>query len=163
MAKNIFLGTATSVTQVDTYTPADPNTGDIFYLTLNGTDGIDTQVSFTVAGTQTVAAVTAGLHAAWGAAGLSAYATSADGTTELTLTALTPGVGFTVTPSIFDGAGGAAPTLAKAATTPNGGANDWQDASNWSLGNVPGENGAGEDTKPPKILLLSSSGERPYL
>ncbi len=145
MAKNIFLGTAVAVSQVDTYTPANPNTGDIYYLTLNGFDGRQIQVSFTVAGTETVAAVTAGLHAAWTASDAATYATSADGTTVLTLTAITSGVGFTVTPSIYDGSGGSAPTLSKAATTANGGPGDWSDATNWSLGTVPGA-ASGEDT-----------------
>lgn len=145
MAINNWLGTATAGSQVDTYTPANPNTGDIYFLTLNKFDGMDIEVSFTVAGTETVAAVTAGLEAAWLASDASTYATAADGTTELTLTAVTAGVGFNVTPSVFDGSGGAAPTMPKVATTANAGPNSWDDPNNWSEGTIPGAT-AGEDT-----------------
>jgi hypothetical protein len=145
MAINKWLGTATAVSQVDTYTPADPNTGDIYFLTYNGFDGADIEVSFTVAGTETVAAVTAGLHAAWTASAASGFATSTDGTTELTLTAITAGSAFNVTPSIFDGSGGSAPTLPRVATTKNEGPQDWSSTANWSEGTIPGAT-AGEDT-----------------
>ena len=134
MATNKWLGTATAVVQLDTYTPANANTGDEYILTLSVHDGSTIVVSFTVAGTETVAAVTAGLHAAWTASGASAYATSADGTTELTLTGITAGVEFNVAPSIVDGSGGAAPTLVKVETTANAGPNDWSSADNWTDG-----------------------------
>ncbi|MFH0982827.1 MAG: hypothetical protein V2A79_14995, partial [Planctomycetota bacterium] len=51
------------VTEWAYYTPANPETGDEFHLSL--TDGVDTaEITFTVGATQTAAAVTAGLHAA---------------------------------------------------------------------------------------------------
>lgn len=162
MADLRFTGNAVAVAQVDTFTPANPNTGDIYYLTVTGLDGTTFEVSFTVAGTETVAAVTAGLTAAWNAAtdALCTGITAADGTTVLTLTADTAGTAFSVAASIFDGEGGAAPTLGRAATTKNEGPSDWSSADNWSGGAVPGAAGSQDVTVEGATILygLDQSG-----
>jgi len=134
MADTTWIGAAGEVAQISTATPANPNTLDVYFLTVNGNT-----VSFTVAGTETVAAVTAGLVAAWNA---STYVeltevTAVDSTTLVTLTADTAGLPFTATSAITDGAGGSAPTLTMATPTAATGPNHWSDAANWDTGAVP--------------------------
>ena len=60
MSTNILEANAPAVAQINTLTPAEPNTGDIFYVSLLDQAGNRHKVSFTVAVTETVAAVTAG-------------------------------------------------------------------------------------------------------
>jgi len=71
-------------------------TADVAKLTINGND-----VSFTVAGTQTIAAVVAGLVAAWNASAATDVAaiTAADASPAITLTADVAGRPFRVTTS----------------------------------------------------------------
>ena len=135
-----YTGNAIPVAQVDTFTPANCNEDDIFYLTVTGLDGSVAQVSFTCGSTETVAAVCAGLVAAWNAStnALCTGITAANNTTNITLTADTPGDAFSVASSIYDGGGGSAPTLTRAATTANAGPKNWADDDNWSGGSVPG-------------------------
>jgi len=135
MATKYWLGTADAVAKVMTATPANPNTGDIYYLKVGGV----TIASFTVAGTETVAAVTAGLTSAWDAS-THIYATqitASDQTTHVELTSAVAGLDFVVTSDVYDGGGGTAPTLTMATTTANAGPNDWGTAANWSTGAVP--------------------------
>jgi hypothetical protein len=149
MPINQWLGTAPAIAEVDTFTPTNPNTNDIYYILMSGFNGTSSQVSFTVVGTETPTAVVTGLTAAIAAdtSGLFAGIT-VSGTTTLILTANTAGTAFKATaPTPFDGGGGSAPALARVATTANGGPNDWQDSNNWSLLNIPGENGASEETR----------------
>jgi len=134
-----FTGNAAVVAQVDRFTPANPNTGDIYYLTATGLDGTTEQISFTVAGTETVAAVCDGLAAAWNASSDSLCTPiTADPNYLLVLTADTAGDGFSVASSVYDGSGGDAPTLTRAAITANAGPKDWSSTGNWSGGAVPG-------------------------
>lgn len=138
-----WTGLAAVVAQVDKFTPANPDTGDVYTLTITGWDGSSVAISFTVAGTETVAAAVAGLTAAWAASenSLCKAITASDETTYMTLTAKVAGIAFMVAASITDGAGGSAPTLARVATTKNEGPKDWSSVDNWSGGAVPG--GAG--------------------
>lgn len=139
MANVRWIGGATAVAQVDTFTPANVEVDDIFTLTVTGLDGTTDSVSFT-ATAATVANVTAGLTTAWNneTGSLFTGITAADNTTNLTLTADTAGVAFSVASSTTDGGGTDDQTLTRAATTANGGPQDWSDANNWDGGAVPG-------------------------
>ncbi len=143
MGDVLYTGNAFKVAQVDTFTPAEPNTDDIYYLTVTGLDGSTHRVSFTVGATETVAAVTAGLAAAWEASenALCTPIIATDNTTTVSLTAEVAGVAFSVASSVYDGSGGNPPTLGRAATTANAGPLDWSSAGNWDIDAVPG--GAG--------------------
>ena len=139
MADNLWLGTASAVAQVDTFTPATVEVNDVFTLTATAEDGSTTAaVSFTATAT-TVANVCTGLAAAWNAStnALHTPITAADGVTEITLTADTAGVPFYVASTTTDGGGNDTQTLTRAATTANSGPNDWNTAANWSLAAVP--------------------------
>lgn len=135
-----YIGTAATVVQIDDFTPANPNTDDVYTLTATGANGRVEAVSFTVVATETVAAVCTGLAAAWNAStdALHTGVTAADNTTKVTLTADTAGAAFEVVASITDGGGGAAPTLTRSVDTANSGPSDWRSADNWSGGAVPG-------------------------
>ena len=145
MATVRWLGEATAVAQVDTFTPANVEINDIFTLTVTGGDGRTHSVSFT-ATAATVANVTDGLTTAWNAETntLCTPITAADNTTNLTLTADTAGNGFSVASSATDGGGTDDQTLTRAATTANAGPKDWSSTANWSTGAVPG-NAASQD------------------
>jgi hypothetical protein len=131
------------VAQVDRFTPANVEIGDIFKLTVTGTDGRQHTISFTATAT-TVANVTAGLVAAWNAATstLCTSITAADVTTHLTLTADAAGTGFSVASSTVDGGGNNTQTLARTATTANSGPYDLNKTANWDTGALPS---AGDD------------------
>jgi hypothetical protein len=134
MASKYYTGSAaTSVAQVDRFTPATVQIGDIFTLTATGEDGSTAAVTFT-ATVATVANVTAGLVAAWNASTnpLHTPITAADATTSMTLTADTAGVPFSVAATTTDGGGANTQTLTRAAVTVNVGPNDWGTALNWS-------------------------------
>lgn len=132
MATRIWKGGALAVAQLDTITVAGTwATNDTATITINGQD-----ITFTVAATETVAAVVAGLVALWNASTITecTEATAADANPYVTLTADTAGVPFTITVSestVGDG------TLALAHTTVSAGPNDWSTAANWSGGAVP--------------------------
>jgi hypothetical protein len=140
MAYNYFIGisSALAIAQVDRFTPANVEIGDIFTLAATGQDGSTAAVSFT-ATVATVANVTAGLVAAWNASTnpLHTPITAADATTSLTLTADTAGVPFSVASSTTDGGGANTQTLPRTAVTANRGPNDYNTALNWSLLAVP--------------------------
>ena len=134
MAINKYLGTATEVSQVDTFTPVNVLVGNVFTLTATGFDGSTLEVSYTAA-VATVADVTAGLETAWNleAADIDSLAfeiTAADGTTELTLTADVAGVAF----KVLGTATGGTADITEVTTVSNGGPSDWSDVGNWSLG-----------------------------
>ena len=144
MSINQFLGTATPVAQVDTFTPATIEATDVFTLTVTGFDGTSDSISYTAVDTSATT-VSGALIAAWNLeAGSLFTGITASGTATVILTADTAGVAFKVASSAVDGGGADTQTFTRVATTPNGGPSDWQDADNWTL-NVPGENGAGED------------------
>jgi hypothetical protein len=104
---------ATPVAEVDTFTPGGTiTTGDVNKLTYTAPDGTVTIISFTVGGTTTAAAVSAGLIAAWNANATTAAIATATGTTTVVLTGVTAGTSFTVASSVT-GVG----TLTRAATT----------------------------------------------
>ncbi len=137
-----FIGAAPTVAQVNTETPANANTGDIYYVLLSNHAGDEHTISFTVAGTETVAAAVTGLQAAAAAAKAAGTApwdevTATDDTTVMTLTADTAGVPFWVTTSIYDGSGGAAPTLTDAVGTAVAGPGIFTTAENWEGGAAP--------------------------
>lgn len=133
MASKYWLGSAAAVAQVDTYTPAGSiTTGDVNHLVYTAPDGSTQDISFTVGGTTTAAAVSAGLIAAWAANPITAAAATASGTATVVLTARAAGVPFSVASSVT-GSG----TLTRAATTASSGPSDWAIAANWSDGAVP--------------------------
>ena len=134
-----FIGAAQAVAQVDKFTPASVETGDIFILTATGTDGRTAAISFT-ATADTVVNVTAGLTAAWNAStdALHTGITAADQTTYMKLTADTAGTGFTVAATTVNGGAVDDQTLTREVVTKNEGPYDWSSADNWSGGAVPG-------------------------
>jgi len=133
-----WTGAATAVAEVDTFTPANVEIGDVFTLTITGWDGTTNAVSFTATAT-TVANVTAGLTAAWNASthALCTPITAADNTTTLSLTADTAGDAFSCA-STCDGDGAPADTFTRAATTASAGPKHWDCTSNWDTGALPG-------------------------
>jgi hypothetical protein len=142
MATPIWTGGAPTVAQVNTETPANPNTGDIYYVTLENHAGESHKVSFTVAATETVEAVCDGLKAAMVAAAAAGTApwdevTATEDNLKVTITADTAGVPFWVTTAIYDGSGGTAPTLTDASSTAVAGPSIYQDANNWDTGIIP--------------------------
>ena len=135
---NTWLGGAPNVAQVDGFTPANVQVGDVFTLTATGEDGGTAAVSF-AATVASVANVTAGLAAAWNAStnALHTGVTASDQTTFVRLTADTPGVPFYVAAGTTDGGGAGTQTLTRAVVTANSGALDFNTAANWSTGAVP--------------------------
>jgi hypothetical protein len=129
---HVWNGDALPVAQVDSFTPANVETTDIFTLTCNGRS-----VSFT-ATAATVANVTAGLTTAWNASTEVEHTelTASDQTTYMDLTSDTAGVPFTVTASTTDGGGTDDQTLTRAAVTANAGPNVWA-ADNFDSGTLP--------------------------
>jgi hypothetical protein len=105
---------------------------DTFTLTATGDDGSSVAISFNATGA-TVANVTAGLAAAWNASThrLAKLAVAADNTTNLTLTAVTAGVPFSVAATTTDHGGANTQTLTRAATQANIGPNDVSLAGNY--------------------------------
>lgn len=133
MSTCVWNGGAPAVAQVDTITVAgDWATADTATLICGGKS-----ITFTVAGTQTAAAVVTGLVTAWNLSTVPEHAeiTAADGDGDtIVMTADTAGVPFTVTTSEVTAGSG---TLSRAATIANSGPNDWSTATNWSGGAVP--------------------------
>lgn len=84
----ITAATGTQTAEVDTLTPTNPTTGDIYAIVLpNGA-----QIDFTVGATQTAAAVVTGLTNAWNANATAKALATPSGSGTLILTAVTPGV-----------------------------------------------------------------------
>lgn len=138
MASNVWLGSASNTAQVDRFTPANVEIGDVFTLTATGEDGATAAVNFT-ATAATVANVTAGLVAAWNASTnyLHSRITAADATTSLTLTADAAGEPFSVAPTTTNGGAANTQTLTRTAVTANSGSQDFNTADNWLTGAVP--------------------------
>ncbi len=128
-----------AVAQVDTFTPANVEIGDIFTLTVTGNNGSSFAINYTAVDTL-VATVCTGLETAWNASTnvLCTPITAADNTTDITLTADAAGVAFEVVSSAVNGGATDDQTLTRAATTANSGASDWRSAANWSGGVLPG-------------------------
>lgn len=132
----VWQGNAPAVAQVSTFTVQDTwATGDTATLTCGSAS-----VTFTVAGTETVSAVVAGLVALWNASAAPELAeiTAADNDPDITLTmdAGNEGIPFTVTGSEVN-AGDGTIDAAQTDTTANSGPNSWDVAPNWSGGAVP--------------------------
>lgn len=123
---NTTAGVSAQTAEVDTFTlSTNPTTGDVPALTItypgstNGYLGNTLAVPFTVGATQTVAAVTAGLKAAWNAnPQAAAYATATSTSTTVVLTAVVSGSAMSVA---FSSTGST--TASKAVTTPAFGRN----------------------------------------
>lgn len=115
--KGIFdpqdLQTRTTPTQeVDTFTPANPTTGDVYKLTITNPDASTYTVSATVGSTQTAAAISALLIAAWNADATAAAYATASGTSTVVLTSAVAGNIMNVAGSVT-GTG----TISKVVTT----------------------------------------------
>jgi len=137
MADVHFTGQAQQNAQVDKFTPADVEIGDIFKLTATALDGTVTIISFT-ATAATVANVTAGLVSAWNASASSSTSacygvTATDMTTYVKLTAATVGFRFVVSSSTVDGGGTDTQTLTREAVTLSISANDFDYPDNWDI------------------------------
>jgi hypothetical protein len=135
MANPYWLGSASSIQEVDTVTPGGSiTTADVNNIVAKDEAGNSlVTISFTTGGTTMVAAVSAGLVAAWnGNATAAAIATASGGVTNVTLTSLVSGVPMHITSSVT-GSG----TLTHAVGTANSGPSDWGVAANWSTGAVP--------------------------
>ena len=132
MAERIFRGDATAVKQVDTFTPTNVESTDIFTVTINSK-----AISYTAVAA-TPADVTAGLVALLNASTIPEFAeiTWADLTGTMTGTADTAGVPFTAVPTATDGGGVDDQTLDQVFTTANNGPNVWS-AENFG-GTIPG-------------------------
>jgi hypothetical protein len=132
MSQIVWIGNLTTQKQIDTFTPANVESTDTFTLTATGDDGSSVAISFNATGA-TVANVTAGLVAAWNASThrLCQLALAADNTTNLTLTAVTAGVPFSVAATTTDHGGANTQTLTRAATQANIGPNDVSLAGNY--------------------------------
>jgi hypothetical protein len=142
MAINRFLGTADTVAQVDTFTPASVGIGDTFTLTTTGFDGSSNEITYTAVDTSATT-VSGALIILWNDATSSLQAgITATGTATVILTADAAGTAFQVASS----ASGGSATFVRAATAGNGGPSDYQSPANWSLGTVPGED-TGDDTE----------------
>ena len=147
MAINDFLGTATAVAQVDTFTPANVEADDIFTLTVTGFDGTSETFSYTAVDTSATT-VSGAIIALWNAKTESLYTgITASGTDTVILTADTAGTAFKVASTTTDGGGADTQTFARVATTKNEGPNDWSSTTNWSLGTVPGEDAGGDNSE----------------
>ena len=156
MATIRYTGDAIAVAQVDKFTPANVEVGDIFTLTVTGLSGITHKINFT-ATAATVANVTAGLTAAWNASTntLCTPITASDQTTYMDLTADVAGDAFSVASSAVNGGAADTQTLTRAVVTANAGPKDWSSTTNWSGGALPG-GGAGEDVEIVGATLLYS-------
>jgi hypothetical protein len=129
------------VAQISTATPDFVEVGDIFSLLING----QVMATFTATAGNT-ANVTAGLSAAWQAEKATddysvwmddITATDSGPGTNITLTAGTKGLPFTVTATAVNGGAADTQTLTMATPTAATGPHHWDDANNWSTGAVP--------------------------
>jgi hypothetical protein len=160
-----WTGAATAVAQVDTFTPANVEVGDIFTLTVTGYDGTGTTVSFT-ATAATAANVVAGIETAWNASThalctpITADSNSIDGVA--TLTADTAGNAFSVASTATNGGAADTQTFSRAATTASAGPKHWDCTANWDTGALPGgaasQNVYIEDASAEILYGLNQSG-----
>jgi len=134
-----WTGQAAAVAQVDKFTPANVEIGDIFTLTMTMNDGRTASISYTATVAST-ANVTDGLTSTWNNStnALIMTLTASDQSTYMDLTAKTAGVAFTVAATTTEGGGTGDQTLTRAAVTANAGPKDWSSADNWDGGAVPG-------------------------
>lgn len=133
MPSNIlWRGDAQPIAQVDTIVVGGSwSTGESATITCNGKN-----VTFTVGATETVAAVVAGLVAAWNAVtdiGEIMEMVASDDNPNILITARTAGKTFTITVSKDSGSG----TISVSTTTTNSGPNDVAVAENYVGGSVP--------------------------
>jgi len=133
MAQVHWRGDAPAVAQLTIATPANVEVGDVFSLTINGKS-----VSYTAAAA-TVADVTAGLTSAVNDSEIPEFGelVATDTATEVTLTAATLGVPFTVAAATIDGGGTDNQTLTLSEIISSAGPNDFSTPGNWSTGAVP--------------------------
>jgi len=126
VALNRWQAKAQKTPQVNTVTPANVGVGNSFVLTING------KSETFVATAATVANVTAGLPPLWNGSdeGEMDEATAVDNTTNILITADTPGTPFTQTSS----ATGGTAALTTSTTTANISPNDINNATNWTDG-----------------------------
>lgn len=135
MATRTYTGAAASVAQVQTVTPGGTIAAtDTFTLTHGSGKALTFEAT-----TTTVAHVVTGLYDKIVASTEPEWQEieASDEGTHLLLTGRTPGVPFTVTSSISNVSGGAAPTLTDSVTTAASGPNFWNVAANWSGAAVP--------------------------
>ena len=99
--------------EVDTFTPNTVTTGDVNTLTATFGGAQTRAVSFTIGATQTAAAASAGLIAAWNADPVLSNLATASGTNTVVLTAVLPGNAMSVAGSVV-GTG----TISKVVTSP---------------------------------------------
>ena len=140
MATAIWKGDAQPIAQVTRCT-----VGGTIEANDNFTVTVGSKSVTVVAGSTSAAAVAANLVATWNALGATLYPefaaiTASDaGSGAFDLTAITPGVPFTVTLSTTESGGGAADaqTFTQTTTTPASGGAFWSVAANWSTGAVP--------------------------
>ena len=133
MGTVIWRGGAPAVAHLQTITVSGTwATGDTATITINGHD-----ITFTVAATETIAAVVAGLVAAWNASTIPEVAevTAADASPDITLTADTAGKPFTVTTSEVTAGDGELGDPVE--TTANEGPYCWDTPENWDTGAMP--------------------------
>ena len=136
MARKRFSGDATAAAQVDSATPANPATGDIFTLRLENHAGQAASIAFTVAATQTVQAVVEGLKALAVAAKAAAIVpwnavTVTEDDTLCLVTADVPGTPFWLTATATQGGGADDQTHTRAAVTACAGPSIFSDPNNW--------------------------------
>jgi hypothetical protein len=110
------LGVAALVAEVDTFTPATIEVGDIFTLTYTRPDLTTKAISFTATAT-TAANVSAGIIALWNADNELAGVATASGTSTVVLTGKVAGVAFSVASTTTDGGVANTQTFARVATT----------------------------------------------
>ena len=149
MADNFWTGTAAAVAQVDTLTVGGTiQTDDVFIITMTDEAG-NTEALSVVAGSTVADTVAATIIAAFNLSThymftpVTAVAVGSGG--QLTLTADTPGVPFTATPTTTEDGGGAADdqTFTSASTTASSGPFDWNSLDNWiGDGDLPGVDAA---------------------
>ncbi len=134
---NRYIGEAAAVAQVDTFTPTNIESGDIFTLTSVGWDGVTEVLAYTAVDTS-AATVSGALIALWNASASTACTgVTASGSSTVILTANTAGVAFSVTATAVNGGATDDQTLDRVATTKNEGPSDYSSADNWSLGAIP--------------------------
>ena len=140
MPTNVWQGTAPDVAQIQILTPANTiESGDLFKATIGSK-------TFTYASTATtIASVCSGFVTAWTTLSATEYPefaeiTATNNSTSITLTAVTAGIPFLVTPSTVEADGSTSDNQTFTSTTAgttSSGANHWNTAGNWSLGTVP--------------------------
>lgn len=129
-----WRGDAAAVAQVDEITVTGTwATADVANIIINGKT-----ITFTVGATETVAAVVAGLVAAWNASTIAECTeiTATDANPKVKLTADTAGIPFTVTVSETTAGDGSLGTVSVA--TASAGPKDLSTAANFSGGALPG-------------------------